>query len=814
MKPDPLPIDAALPDLLAALRSSRMAVLQAPPGAGKTTRVPLAMLEDGAIAGRILMLEPRRVAARAAAERMAATLGEAAGETVGYRFRGATRISKATRIEVVTEGILTRLIQADPSLDGIGAVLFDEFHERSLQSDLGLALVLETREALRPDLALLVMSATLEAAPVAALMGDAPVITSEGRSFPVETRWLDKPWARPDDRRGAFERAFAGLVATAYDETEGAVLGFLPGAGEIERVAPLLATLEGANVIPLYGALPFKAQLAALRPSEDGRRHVVLATSIAETSLTIPDIRVVVDGGRTRRPAFDPTNGMTRLETTRVSRAEATQRAGRAGRVAPGSCYRLWTRGEEGGLSPFPPVEIENNDLMSLALDLAQWGARDPSDLAFLTPPPGPALAEARALLQGFGALDGAHGLTPHGAALAKRPVHPRLAHMLMEAERIGMAATARALAVLIEAGGRQRRDAGADLSQTVRDLVAGRGPLAKTLTADMARLGTAPDRGDMEPGAILSLAFPDRIGRQRESGARRYILSGGSGAVLDQGDPLEGETWLVAADLDGDRREARIRGALPMSEAALFAHHGDRIETGPVCTWDGQAEKVVAEEQERLGAIILKRRPAKPEASALRAAMLDGIRALGLEALPWTPAARRLQGRAAWGRAHGADVPDLSDKALAEDLSEWLPEALGTKRSDLARMDLLAALEARIGWAGKQALDQVAPKVFVAPTGTRVAIDYGGEVPKASIRLQELLGQTVHPSVGRDRVPLLLELLSPGQKPIQTTADLPGFWRSSYADVRKDMRGRYPKHAWPEDPEKAAPTRRTKARG
>ena len=426
-----LPIDPVLPELLATLDKAGAVVLQAPPGAGKTTRVPLALL-DTEISGRIIMLEPRRVAARAAAVRMAETRGEAVGGTVGYRFRGDTRTSKTTRIEVVTEGVFTRMIQNDPSLEGVGAVIFDEFHERSLQSDFGLALVLECRDALRPDLKLIVMSATLDAGPVAALMGDAPVVTSEGRSFPVDIRWLDRPWGRPNDRFGAFERAFAELLTRAYTETDGAVLGFLPGAGEIERVAKLLGSLEGARLLPLYGALPFKAQLRALAPSEDGRRHVVLATSIAETSLTIPDVRVVVDGGRTRRPEFDPTNGMTRLTTARVSKAEATQRTGRAGRVAPGMCYRLWTRGEEGGLADFPPVEIENNDLVSLALELARWGARDPADIRFLTPPPDGALSEARALLQVLGAIDDTFGITPHGQALATRPVHPRLGHMLI----------------------------------------------------------------------------------------------------------------------------------------------------------------------------------------------------------------------------------------------------------------------------------------------------------------------------------------------------------------------------------------------
>ncbi|MGC9420288.1 MAG: ATP-dependent helicase HrpB, partial [Rhodovulum sp.] len=564
-----LPIDDALPDLIAALSRAGRAVLQAPPGAGKTTRVPLALLQAGLAPGRIVMLEPRRLAARAAAERMAETLGEKVGQTVGYRIRGETRVGRATRIEVVTEGILTRMIQSDPGLDGIGAVIFDEFHERSLNADLGLALAWEVRGALREDLVLLVMSATLDAAPVAALMDGAPVVTSEGRAFPVETRWLDRPL--PKGARLA--EAAADLVGRAVAETEGGVLVFLPGEGEIHRCAAALAGRlpEGCDIRPLYGALPFAEQRAAIRPAEQGRK-VVLATAIAETSLTIEDVRVVVDAGRARRARFDPNSGMARLVTERVTRAEADQRRGRAGRVAPGVCYRLWTRGEEGGLAPYPPAEIEAGDLTGLALDLALWGADDPAAMAFLTQPNPGAFAEARTLLAGLGALDGRGRITDHGRALAALPVHPRLGHMLLTAGT--QAAT---LAALLEERD-PLRGAGSDVGLRLRALEApgadhpvppDRAAL-KRIRAEADRLAArapAPPRR-LSAGEMAALAYPDRVGLRRKGDAPRYVLSGGKGAVLDAADPLAGQRLIVALDLDGDAREAKVRLAAPLSEA------------------------------------------------------------------------------------------------------------------------------------------------------------------------------------------------------------------------------------------------------
>ncbi|TCP44033.1 ATP-dependent helicase HrpB [Rhodovulum marinum] len=810
----PLPIDDALPDLIAALSRAGRAVLQAPPGAGKTTRVPLALLQAGLAPGRIVMLEPRRLAARAAAERMAETLGEKVGQTVGYRIRGETRVGRATRIEVVTEGILTRMIQSDPGLDGIGAVIFDEFHERSLNADLGLALAWEVREALREDLVLLVMSATLDAAPVAALMDDAPVVTSEGRAFPVETRWLDRPL--PKGARLA--EAAADLVGRAVAETEGGVLVFLPGEGEIRRCAAALAGRlpAGCDIRPLYGALPFAEQRAAIRPAEQGRK-VVLATSIAETSLTIEDVRVVVDAGRARRARFDPNSGMARLVTERVTRAEADQRRGRAGRVAPGVCYRLWTRGEEGALAPYPPAEIEAGDLTGLALDLALWGADDPAAMAFLTAPNPGAFAEARALLAGLGALDGHGRITGHGRALAALPVHPRLGHLLLAA-----GTQAAPLAALLEERD-PLRGAGSDVGLRLRALeTAGadhpvppdRAAL-KRIRAEADRLAArapAPPRR-MSVGEMAALAYPDRVGLRRKGDAPRYVLSGGKGAVLDAADALAGQRLIVALDLDGDTREAKVRLAAPLSEAELRAVHGAAIAWHQACTWSRRENRVRARREERFGALVLEDRAwtdAPPEAMA-RAA-LEGVRALGL---PWSDAARRFRARVELLRAEGADLPAMSDAALMETLEDWLlPHVTGVRTAeDLKRHDPLPALRGMLSWDQQQALDRLAPAQFETPLGRKVPVDYDGETPQIALRLQELFGVTDHPTVGPKRLPLRITLLSPAGRPVQVTTDLPGFWANSYADVRKDMRGRYPRHPWPEDPTSADPTLRAKRR-
>ncbi|HEX9859344.1 MAG TPA: ATP-dependent helicase HrpB [Paracoccaceae bacterium] len=821
---DPLPIDEALPPLIHALRVRGMAVLQAPPGAGKTTRVPLAMLEAGLCAGRIVMLEPRRLAARAAAERMAETLGEAVGGTVGYRIRGEAKVSKATRIEVVTEGILTRMIQSDPALEGVGAVIFDEFHERSLNADLGLALALEVRGALRDDLILLAMSATLDAAPVAVLMGDAPVITSAGRAFPVETRWLP----RPPGPKARLEAEAAALVVQAVAETaEGGVLVFLPGEGEIRRVeAALKGRLPaGCEVRPLFGAMDFAAQRAALAPlaaDAIGRRKIVLATSIAETSLTIPDVRVVVDAGRARRARFDAASGMSRLVTERVTRAEAEQRRGRAGRVAAGICYRMWTRGEEGGLAPYPPAEIEAADLAGLALELALWGGAD--GLAFLTPPNPGVLAEAQALLTALGAL-AAGRITAHGRALAALPLHPRLGHMLLRAGGGRHAATLAALLAerdplrgappdlaLRMAAIRDPKRFEADHPYTVHR------PAVERIREESRRLLRAigPVAGPAEPlslAQMAALAYPDRIGLRRKGEAPRWVLSGGKGAAMPPGQPLASARLIVATDLDGDPREAAVRQAAPITEAELRALFAEDIGWREVCHWSRREGRVVARRQECLGALVLDDRhwPEAPPEALARAA-LEGLRLLGL---PWTPGARRLAARVELCRKDGAALPDFSETGILGREDWLLPHLAGVKtEADLRALDLTEPLRQALGWDGQQLLDRLTPSHFETPLGRRVPIDYGGEVPGIEVRLQEMFGVTAHPCVGPKRLALRITLLSPGGKPVQVTADLPGFWANTYADVRRDMRGRYPRHPWPEDPREAEPTTRAKPRG
>lgn len=813
-----LPIEEALPGLTRALRYHGQAVLQAPPGAGKTTRVPLALLEAG-FPGRIVMLEPRRLAARAAAERMAQVLGEEIGQTVGYRIRGESRTSAATRIEVVTEGILTRMLQSDPELSGVGAVIFDEFHERSLNADLGLALTIEMRGALRPDLLLLVMSATLDAAPVAALLGDAPLITSEGRAYPVETRWLPRPL--PQGHR--LDREAALLIEQAAAETEGGILVFLPGEGEIRRVAGLLqGRMPGCEIQPLFGAMGFKEQRAALMPLQ-GQRKLVLATAIAETSLTIPDVRVVIDAGRARRASFDPGSGMSRLVTERVSRAEAEQRRGRAGRVAPGICYRLWSRPEEGALPAFPPPEIASADLSGLALELALWGS-DGSDLAFLTPPPAGALTEARALLQTLGALDRT-GITAHGRAMAALPVHPRLAHMLLTA---GPAAAP--LAALLS-----DRDPlkGAPPDLGLR-LLALRDPRAytdrhswlasregvdriRTEAKRLARLVKAD--ADLSEGAMAALAYPDRIGLRRTGDAPRWVLSGGKGAVMEPGTPLAGARLLVATDLDGQAREAQIRQAVALTLADLRGLFAGQIAWRDTCEWSRREGRVVARRQEVFGALVLDDRiwpDPPPEAVALAA--LDGLRDELRQGngLPFSGAAARLRARGEAAREAGEAIPTVDDATLMDTAADWLLPALSRirTRADLRNLDLLEPLRLYLGWDACTRIDALYPAHFTTPLGRRIPIDYEGEQPQVELRLQELFGQKDHPVVGPARTPLRLSLLSPGSKPIAVTSDLPGFWRGSYADVRKDMRGRYPRHPWPEDPLEADPTLRAKPRG
>lgn len=798
-----LPIDAILPDLVEALRTKGRAVLQAPPGAGKTTRVPLALLPE--VTGRIVMLEPRRLAARAAAERMAQTLGESVGETVGYRIKGDSSVGPDTRIEVVTEGILTRMLQDNAELPGIGAVIFDEFHERSLNADLGLALTWEVRGALREDLWLIVMSATLDAAPVAAMLDDAPLISSEGRAFPVETRWLDKPM--PRDARS--EVSVADLIVKAMEEVPGGCLTFLPGEGEIRRVERALAGRLPADVIirPLFGAMKMADQRAAIRPEVAGRK-LVLATSIAETSLTIEDVRVVVDAGRSRRARFDPGSGMTRLVTDPVSRAEAAQRQGRAGRVAAGVGYRMWTKGAEGALPAFPPAEIEAADLTSMALELALWGGDE--GLAFLTPPPEGALAEARASLMSLGALDGT-GITAHGRALARLPLHPRLGHMVTK----GGPGAARLAALLAERD--PLRGQGVDLRKRLRALDNPREfsadpSIIARIKQEAKRLKRYEAGQKLSPGAQAALAYPDRIGLRRSGEQPRFVLSGGKGAVMPEGDGLSGGRLIIATDLDGNPREARIRGAIEVSEAEIRTLYANQIEWIEVCEWSKRHRRVEARRKECLGHLELVSTiwNDSPDA-AMADALMDGIRDLGISALRWSKRAKLLRARVVF-----SGVQDMSDEALIATLPEWAAPYLSGLRNadDLARFDPAPALEAWLGWDKLQAATKLAPDGWTTPLGRTIAIDYSGDVPEVSLRLQEVFGTTTHPCVGPDRLPLRVVLLSPAQRPVQVTTDLPGFWDGSYADVRKDMRAKYPRHPWPEDPRQSDPTLRVKPRG
>jgi len=761
------------------------------------------------------VLEPRRLAARAAAARMASTLGESVGETVGFRVRLQSRVSARTRIEVVTEGVFTRMILDDPGLDRVAAVLFDEFHERSLDADLGLALARDSQSVLREDLRILVMSATLDGARIARLMGEAPVIESHGRQYPVETRYLGR------DPRARLADQVAQAVLTALAQTSGGVLVFLPGQGEIRQVEQRLAERlrdPAIEIAPLYGALDVAAQDRAIAPAPPGRRKIVLATSIAETSLTLEGVRVVVDGGFSRVPRYDPARGLTRLETVRVSLASADQRRGRAGRTEPGVCYRLWDEAETRALTPFSRPEILESDLSRLALDLARWGAREAADLAFLDPPPAAAMAEARGLLRGLGALDGAGALTAHGRAIAELPLPPRLAHMVLEGARAGAAARASELAVLLT-----EQDLGGsdvDLRERLRRLRREEGPRARDARALAARWARAAGGGDgagmADEGLLLAAAYPERIARARGK-AGEYLLASGRGAYLEPTEALAREPWLAVAELGGGEARDRILAAVPLDEALLLQAFADQIETSDEVQTDA-AGRVSARRVRRLGRIVVdERRIAAPEPALIEKALLAQVREQGLAALPWGEAAARFRARVAFLRAlDGESWPDLSDQALLARLEDWLSPALAgrTSLSSLAAGDLDAAVRALVPWDLQRRLDAEAPDAWIAPTGTRCLIDYAADGgPRIEVRVQELFGLGVHPAVAGGRVALTLALLSPARRPIQTTRDLAGFWRGSWVEVRKEMRGRYPKHPWPDDPLAAPPTTRAKPR-
>jgi ATP-dependent helicase HrpB len=820
-----LPIDAVLDALAAALARQSTAVLVAPPGAGKTTRVPLALLDEPWVGnGKIIVLEPRRIAARASAERMAQTLGERVGEMVGYRVRFGSKVSRATRIEVVTEGIFAQQILNDPELNGVAAVLFDEFHERSLDADLGLALARDVQTGLRDDLRILVMSATLDGARVAALLGDAPVIESRGRAFPVETRYLGR---KPD---APLERQMADAIATALRADAGSVLAFLPGAAEIRHTQTMLEERvhdAGVDIVPLFGALDASVQDRAIAPSPQGRRKVVLATSIAETSLTIDGVRIVVDSGLARVPRYEPDIGLTRLETVRASRAAVDQRRGRAGRTQPGVCYRLWDEPQTMSLPAYTTPEILAADLSSLVLDLAQWGVRDPSTLAFLDPPPLPALNEARDLLRQLGTLDDDGRITAEGQALRALALPPRLARMIVDAQRFGAAQEAADIAaVLTERGlGGDSVDLDARLDQFRRDRsqrTSSAKQLAKRWAGQVAttnaQISLSPVGGNgVGSGALLALAFPDRVAKNRGNGS--FVLANGRGAAMDQAAALARAPYIAVGELTGTAARGRILLAAPITQAEIESRFAGEIASADEMWFDKDAMTLRGRRRKRLHAITLAESPLQISPSEDSAKIFaEGLVDAGLDRLPWSKALAQWRGRVMFLRAAEGDAwPDLSDAGLAATADSWLTPALFDKMSlkDVSAGGLSDALMGLLPWELRARLDREAPTHFEAPTGSMLPIDYEAEQgPTIAVRLQELFGLKIHPAVAKGKVPLVLELLSPAHRPVQVTRDLPGFWRGSYAAVRTDLRGRYPRHPWPEDPVAAEPTRRAKPRG
>jgi ATP-dependent helicase HrpB len=823
----PLPIDEALPGLAAALAAHSCAVLVAPPGAGKSTRVPLVLAaEPWAENRKILVLEPRRLAARAAASRMAATLGEKLGGTVGLRVRFGSQVSERTRIEVVTEGIFTRLILDDPALDGVAAVLFDEFHERSLDGDLGLALARDVQQNLRDDLHLLVMSATLDGARVAALFGGAPVIESAGRAFPVETKYLGR------DPRAPIERQVAAAVVGALRSEPGSILAFVPGAAEIRRTETLLREQIHdplVDIVTLYGALDAATQDRAIAPAAFGRRKVVLATAIAETSITIEGVRIVIDSGLARVPRYEPDLGLTRLETMRVSRAAADQRRGRAGRTEPGLCLRLWDEPQTASLELFARPEILSADLSSFVLDLAQWGALDPTRLMFLDPPPEPALAEARALLRDLGAIEADGRITATGRHMRRLPLPPRLARMMIDRAARGRAREAADIALLLTERGLGGDDV--DLAHRRDRWRSERSERAVEARRMAARWAAIAAEAELEPGpepvpethassgVMLALAFPDRIAKSRGGVAGSFLLANGRGASLDPACALAREKYLAVAELAGAAGQSRILLAAALTLDEIETHFADHIVERDELVFDAASASLRARRMRRLGALVLGERPLPvAPGSQAAAALARGIVGLGLDRLPWSKMLRQWRERVMFLRtAEGPEWPDLSDPALLARVAEWLEPALADKTAlaEFACDDLAGALSTLLPWQLRGRLETDAPTHFAAPSGSRVPIDYAAQDgPKVSIRVQELFGLDRQPVVAGGRVPLVIELLSPAHRPVQITRDLPGFWRGSYAAVRAEMRGRYPRHPWPEDPIAAHATRRAKPRG
>jgi ATP-dependent helicase HrpB len=815
----PLPIDAVLDDLARTLERNNAAVLVAPPGAGKTTRVPLALLDAPWAKGKkIIVLEPRRIAARASAERMAKTLGERAGETVGYRVRFGSKISRTTRIEVVTEGIFSRQILDDPELDGVAAVLFDEFHERSLDADMGLALARDAQTGLREDLRLLVMSATLDGARVAKLLGDASVVESEGRAFPVETRYLSRKIDVP------LERQMADSIATALRADPGSVLAFLPGAAEIRRTQNFLAERvqdASTEIVPLFGALDAGVQDRAIAPAPKGTRKVVLATSIAETSLTIEGVRIVVDSGLARVPRYEPDIGLTRLETVRASRAAVDERRGRAGRTEPGICYRLWDEPQTASLAAYTQPEILSADLSSLVLDLAQWGVSDPATLAFLDPPPAPALKEAKSLLEELGALDADGRITAEGKRLRALALPPRLARMIVDSDVFGLGESAAEIAVILtERGlGGDSVDLDHRLDQFRRDR-SQRASAARDLArrwASQVASSSPREETELSAGVMLAFAFPDRVAKNRGNGS--FVLANGRGAAVEQTSSLARAPYIAIGELTGTAAAGRILLAAPITQEEIETKFADHIEATDEISFDRGALALRARRKKTLHAITLSEAPLALSPSAETARVFaDGLIAAGLDKLPWSKSAKQWRDRVMFLRkAEGEGWPDLSDDGLIAGAADWLVPALYDKTSlkEFSAGDLSEALLTLLPWELRARLEREAPTHFEAPTGTMLAIDYEAEQgPTIAVRLQELFGLNTHPSIAKGKVPLVLELLSPAQRPVQVTRDLPGFWRGSYAAVRSDLRGRYPRHPWPEDPASAMPTPRVKPRG
>jgi len=806
----PLPIEAILPQLAAALEPGPNAVLVAPPGAGKTTAVAPMLLDRQWCTGKIVLLSPRRIAARAAAERMAALAGQRVGQTIGYRTRLESRISATTRIEVVTQGIFTSQIQADPELAGISAVLFDEAHERSLEGDMALALALDAQAALRPDLRLLVMSATLDGAAYAGLMNGAPVVESQGRSHPIDIRYLGREEERIEDTA-------ARAVRRALAETQGDILVFLPGVAEINRTEERLQSLADVALLPLHGALEPKAQQVALRRAD--RRKVVLATSIAETSLTIDGVRVVIDSGLARRPRYDRASGLTRLVTERASRAAVDQRAGRAGRQAPGIVYRLWDAPQTQSLIAFDPPEITEADLTGLVLDLALWGVGDPASLCWLDPPPAAAIAEARQRLARLGAFDEDMRPTVHGRAIARLPLPPRLAHMLLAAQAHGAGATAARIAVLL--GERGLGGNSSDLETRLKRWTEARDQRARAAQSLARRWAELIGAGDDWPGddddagLAVALGYPDRVAKKRGGDGADWLTAGGRGLRLDPADPLARGEWLAVAEAQGSAAGARILSAAAIAPDMVERLFADRIETEHGAAYDPATRAVTAERRRRLGAIILSRgRDNSADAATISALLLDAVRQHGLALLPFTEEAQALRHRAAFARAIDPQTPDLGDAALTSQLDQWLPPVLDkVRRFDaIDPHKLTQALRDLAGWDGMRLIDRLAPARLSTPAGSSHGIDYAADGgPRVQLRVQELFGLNSHPMIGDGNVPLVLALTSPAGRPIQTTRDLPGFWAGSWAQVAREMRGRYPRHPWPDDPASATATTRTK---